>query len=77
MANSRTWLRYFWRPVPDEASSYGLVRHVFFGIAADSGPSALSVCERTFALAKPSEFDWIHAPTCPECNETLKQTTGP
>lgn len=73
MTTSHMWLRYFWRPAPDESSAYGLVRHAFFGIAADSGPSAPSVCERIFALAKPSEFDWIHAPTCAECNDTLKQ----
>lgn len=77
MTTSRAWLHYFWRPVPDEASSYGLVRHAFYGVVADAGTSAPSVCERTFALAKPSEFDWIHAPTCHECNEALKEMKGP
>ncbi|MGW3468540.1 hypothetical protein ACWDKQ_08715 [Saccharopolyspora sp. NPDC000995] len=67
------WLRYFWRPVPDDTSTYGLVRHAFFGASANAGPSAISVCDESFALAKPSEIDWIHAPTCSRCNEALKE----
>lgn len=70
-------MRYFWRPVPDATSHYGLVRHAFLGNSADAGPSATSACEGVFALASPSEFDWIHAPTCADCNEALKNAKGP
>ncbi len=34
------------------------------------------VQRQTAALAKPSEVDWIHAPSCPDCNSKLKELKG-
>ncbi|PKW15821.1 hypothetical protein [Saccharopolyspora spinosa] len=73
MTTTQAWLHYFWRPVPDDTSSYGLVRHAFFGTSEDAAPSVISACDEIFALAKPSEIDWIHAPTCSRCNEALEE----
>ncbi|WP_435876308.1 hypothetical protein [Saccharopolyspora shandongensis] len=56
-----TYQRYFWLPVPDESSAYGLVRHAFAGSRLDAGTADKAFCGNIFALAKPSEMDWIHA----------------
>ncbi|MEB3368436.1 hypothetical protein [Saccharopolyspora mangrovi] len=64
--------RYFWLPVADDSSGCGLVRHAFRGRRADADVAESAHCGRTFAMATPSEMDWICAPTCTECNETLK-----
>ncbi|RKT88244.1 hypothetical protein SAMN05421805_101318 [Saccharopolyspora antimicrobica] len=69
-------LRYFWLPVPDESSDYGLVRHAFAGSRLDKGPADDSFCGDTYALAIPSEMDWIRAPTCQDCNTLLKELKG-
>lgn len=64
--------RYFWLPVADGSHGYGLTRHAFPGRRADASTAAPAHCGKTFALAVPSEMDWICAPTCQECNDTLK-----
>lgn len=64
--------RYFWLPVVDGSSGYGLTRHAFPGRRVDSGAAESAHCGETFALAAPSEMDWICAPTCADCNEFLK-----
>lgn len=64
--------RYFWLPVVDEKSGYGLTRHAFPGRRADADLAQPAHCGHTFALATPSEMDWICAPTCQDCNDTLK-----
>lgn len=68
--------RYFWLPVPDEASDYGFVRHAFAGSRLDRGPAGDAFCGATCALATPSEVDWIRAPTCQDCNTFLKERKG-
>ncbi|MGW3468182.1 hypothetical protein ACWDKQ_06850 [Saccharopolyspora sp. NPDC000995] len=68
--------RYFWLPVPDESIDYGLARHAFAGTRLDAGAAGESFCGITFALARPSEMDWIHAKTCQDCNTLLKQLKG-
>ncbi|MGI8309986.1 hypothetical protein [Saccharopolyspora hattusasensis] len=61
MPETQAQQRYFWLPVPDESSDYGLVRHAFAGTRLHAGPADDSFCGNTFALANPSEMDWIHA----------------
>ncbi|MGP4018544.1 zinc finger protein [Saccharopolyspora sp. 5N708] len=68
--------RYFWLPVPDESSAYGLARHAFPGTRLAAGLADAGYCGETFALAIPSEVDWIHAPTCQACNSKLKEMKG-
>ncbi|MFI0465909.1 hypothetical protein ACH347_17670 [Saccharopolyspora sp. 5N102] len=68
--------RYYWLPVVDESSSYGLVRHAFAGRYIDAGANGESFCAKNFALAKPSEVDWIQAPSCQDCNSMLKELKG-
>lgn len=65
---------YFWRPVPDAARSYGMVRHAFHGAPTDIGSSATALCGWDFGIAASSEMDWILAPTCSSCNDVLKRT---
>ncbi|SDZ26112.1 hypothetical protein SAMN05216215_10555 [Saccharopolyspora shandongensis] len=76
MSQPQTEQRYFWLPVPDESSTYGLVRHAFAGSRLDAGTADEAFCGNTFALANPSEMDWIHARTCPDCNALLKEMKG-
>ncbi|WP_406692202.1 hypothetical protein REH65_09820 [Saccharopolyspora sp. ID03-671] len=64
--------RHFWLPVADNSHGYGLTRHAFPGRRADAGSAEPAHCGEVFALATPSEMDWICAPTCQTCNETLK-----
>ncbi|PKW12710.1 hypothetical protein A8926_0187 [Saccharopolyspora spinosa] len=61
--------RYFWLPVPDESSDYGLTRHAFAGTRLDSGTAGKAFCGNTFSLAQPSEMDWIHAKTATHCSK--------
>lgn len=68
--------RYFWLPVADDSSRYNLVQHAFPGRTSESGAAESAHCEKTFALATPSEVDWICAPTCQTCNEALKARKG-
>ncbi|GAA0533122.1 hypothetical protein A8924_0556 [Saccharopolyspora erythraea NRRL 2338] len=68
--------RYYWLPVPDKSSAYGFVRHAFPGSRINSGPAGSAFCGEDFALATPSEMDWIRAPTCERCNENLKELKG-
>ncbi|GAA3355940.1 hypothetical protein [Saccharopolyspora gregorii] len=61
--------RHFWLPVPDSGD---LVRHAFRGRRWENQPADDSVCGRRLAMAQPCELDWCRAPTCPDCNDTLK-----
>lgn len=65
--------RYFWLPVVDTSTSgYDLTRHAFPGRRADADLAEVAHCGETYALATPSEMDWICAPTCADCDESLK-----
>ncbi|GAA4859630.1 zinc finger protein [Saccharopolyspora rosea] len=69
--------RYFWLPVADESGDdYALRRHAFPGSRLDTATSATAYCGETFALAQPSEMDWIRARTCQPCNSALKRMKG-
>lgn len=68
--------RYYWLPVVDESSSGGMVRHAFRGTYADASANGDSFCDKRFCLAKPSEMDWIQAPSCQDCNSLLKALKG-
>ncbi|MDA3646796.1 hypothetical protein LZ318_41190 [Saccharopolyspora indica] len=76
MTGTNGQLRYHWLPVVDDSSSYGLVRHAFSGRRIDAGTSGKSFCGDLFAIAEPSEMDWIRAPSCQRCNSELKAMKG-
>ncbi|KAA5831296.1 hypothetical protein F1721_21410 [Saccharopolyspora hirsuta] len=76
MAGTNEHQRYHWLPVVDDSSSYGLVRHAFRGRRIDAGVNGESFCGSSFAIAEPSEIDWIRAPSCQDCNAKLKAMKG-
>lgn len=63
--------RHFWLPVTNENEPGG-VRHAFRGPRWDGRPTDSAVCGEQVALARPSELDWIHFPSCGDCYEILK-----
>lgn len=76
MTQTQAYQRYYWLPVVDESSSYGLTRHAFPGRRIDAGLNGDSFCGNLFGLAEPSKVDWIHAPSCQDCNSKLKAMKG-
>nr|WP_245556063.1 hypothetical protein [Actinopolyspora mortivallis] len=62
--------QHYWLPVPDR-TGFTWHRHAFRGKHWDGRSADTSVCGAQCAMAKPSELDWVQAPTCSDCTELL------